>query len=71
MFIYSIVVGYVDSIQPKRTIRSREKAETYEVMKFIINNNDGCRIQCNIWNKEIEIFEKSIVINEVKWKALY
>ena len=60
-----MVIGYIEAVEKPRTIISKTTGKPYEIFKFILNNNDGCKIQCNIWNKDIEIFEDKIKYNQV------
>ena len=60
-----MVIGYIEAVENPRTIISKATGKSYEIFKFILNNNDGCKIQCNVWNKDIEIFEDKIKYNKV------
>ena len=60
-----MVIGYIEAVENPRTIIFKATGKSYEIFKFILNNNDGCKIQCNIWNKDIETFEDKIKYNEV------
>ena len=59
------MVGYVDEITQKKTFYNKEKEKSFDVFKFVINNNDGVVIQCNVFDNHIKIFENKIKINEV------
>lgn len=39
---------------------NKRTGEALRVLKFMLNNNDGVKIQCNIWNNDIDIFNDQI-----------
>lgn len=59
------MVGYVDEVYGTTTCVDQVKNREFKVFKFILNNSDGCRIQCNIYDKNIDCFMNQIKINKV------
>lgn len=54
------VVGYIEKIFKRETHTHKEKNTDFQILKFILNNNDGMQIQCNIYNDNIERFNLKI-----------
>lgn len=64
------MIAYVETVNEPINITSKTSNKQHDILKFILNNNDGCRIQCNIWNADVPIFKNEIQINEVLYSLL-
>lgn len=64
--IYRTLRGFIDNIDPIINTLNRTTQKPIKILKFIVNNGDGCRIQCLIWNDDIPKFEASIAMYNVK-----
>lgn len=63
---YRSAVGYVEEIIPQQTYFDKKKQKDFTVYKFLINNDDGIIIQCNVYNNNIKQFESKIQLYEVR-----
>ena len=61
------VVGYIEEIISEMKFTHREKNIEFKIFKFIVNNNDGVRIQCNIYNENIAFFLPKLKLNQVNF----
>lgn len=62
------VVGYITEIIGESKHTNKEQKQDFKIFKFILNNNEGCLLQCNIYNNLIQkfIFSGSIIqVNQV------
>ena len=59
------MIGYIDEIFPIKSYNNKETNKEFKIVKFIINNNDGLRLQCNLYNENIEKFTSNLQINKV------
>ncbi|OXU32200.1 hypothetical protein TSAR_007994, partial [Trichomalopsis sarcophagae] len=64
IFLYRSVVGFIQEIIPEKIYTNRVKNEDFRVMKFILNNNDGCKLQCNIYDENIDKFQSQSQLKE-------
>lgn len=48
-----------------QTFPNKSGEKSFDVFKFIVNNGDGITVQCNVYEKQISIFENKIVPDEV------
>ncbi|CAL1685287.1 unnamed protein product [Lasius platythorax] len=53
------IIGYVDLIVPTRRVGS------YDIFKFVLNNNDGKLVSIVVWDENIERIQRHIEINRV------
>lgn len=58
---------YVDYVIGLQVHNYTKKAGQFRILKFVINNNDGVIIQCNVFENEINRFELSIKANQVTY----
>lgn len=58
-------MGYVDEIYDEEKFNKKDTQQEFTLLKFILNNNDGVKIQCNIFNDNIKKFAKLIKPNSV------
>ena len=67
IFIYFIrsIVGYIDSIIETRTYTNKRTGSDFQIMKFILNNNNGIKIQCNVFDDKITQFSNHIKLDDV------
>lgn len=56
---------YIDDIEEQICTKNRKTGEELTFLKFIVNNNDGVRVQCIIYNDDIDIFQSNIVLYNV------
>ncbi|XP_071642147.1 uncharacterized protein [Temnothorax longispinosus] len=56
------IVGFIDEIDGPKLVG---KAQNYQLLKFILNNNSCHRIQVVVWNKEIERIKHHIKPNNI------
>ena len=47
---------YIDQIYGRNTHVNRTTKKLFELFKFLVNNNDGLKITCNIYNERIDKF---------------
>lgn len=59
------VVGYIEEIIEEKTFVNREKNTKFRIAKFIMNNNDGVKLQCNLYDDVIEKFLHKLKLFEV------
>ena len=45
---------------------NRRRNVEFTILKVIVNNNDGVRVQCNIYDENISIFLPQLKLNQVK-----
>lgn len=62
-------MGYIEKIFNVESHTQKEKNIEFKILKFILNNNDGMRIQCNIYNDNIEKF--NLKKNEVMFNNYF
>lgn len=67
LLYYRLVVAYISNIYEKRTFRNKEKNSDFTILKFMLNNNYGTEIQCNIYDETINIFENKLILNDVRY----
>lgn len=74
-FLYYIlhrtVVGYVEIREKVMTKKNRKTGEDIMILRFIVSNNDQCRIQCVIWNEDIEKFGSLFELHDVSMLLEY
>ena len=58
-------MGYIEEIIPEENYMNKETQRSFNILKFILNNNSGIRIQCNAYNENIDIFKEQIKILDV------
>ena len=58
-------MGYIDEILNEETYFNKVKGSNFKILKFILNNNDGIHIQCNIYDENISKLSTHIKLNEV------
>lgn len=46
--------------------KHRSTGEDLKFYKFVVNNNDDSRIQCVIWNEDIEKFQNCFEVFDVR-----
>ena len=59
------IVGFIDEIYPEEKFWNRMKNSEFTIFKFILSNNNGIRIQCNIYDTNIAKFQAAVKMNEV------
>lgn len=62
---YRSVVGYVQDIYKPQTFQNSTTKSDFTIQKFILNNNDGTKIQVNMYDNEIKTFSPKLAINKV------
>lgn len=65
VIFFSSIVAFVADTEDTKILQNRDSKKDFRLFKFVLNNADGCSVQCNVYDENIEKFEKSIVINEV------
>ena len=58
-------VGFIEEIYPEEKFWNKMKSSEFKIFKFILNNNSGIIIQCNIYDNNISTFISQVKINEV------
>ncbi|XP_043287938.1 uncharacterized protein [Venturia canescens] len=56
------VIGFIDACESPKTVGSTKK---YKIMKFVINNGAGRRIQCLAWEDNVKKVVDVIGINKI------
>ncbi|KAL7289386.1 hypothetical protein TKK_0016587 [Trichogramma kaykai] len=60
-----IVKAFVDDIRPEENHINKNTGKGFTVWKFIINNNDGLKIQCTVYNELIDKFKSKLTVNKI------
>ena len=60
-----MVIGYVENIFAEETFKNSTTNTEFRIQKFVLNNNNGIKIQCNMYDSNIEKFKKYLNENEV------
>ncbi|XP_051173212.1 uncharacterized protein LOC127289361 [Leptopilina boulardi] len=60
------VVGYVETIHKLKKIKSKksDSKDEFDLFKFVLNNNDNCRISCLSWSNAAFKFSNMIKENQ-------
>lgn len=69
--IFRNVIGYIEEILPTQVFDNKVNEKPVKIRKFILNNDDGIRIQCNIFNENIDKFSSKLKLHEVSFKRYY
>lgn len=69
--IFRNVIGYIEEVLPTKVFDSKVNEKPVKIMKFILNHDDGIRVQCNIFNDNIEKFSTKLKLHEVSFKRYY
>ncbi|XP_031778861.2 uncharacterized protein LOC103315349 [Nasonia vitripennis] len=61
---FRTLVAYIEEISNTETYINKLKNVEFEIKKCILNNNDGTKIQCNMYNEIIGLFAAKLNLNE-------
>lgn len=66
-FRFRSVVGYVQDIYQPQTFQNSTTKVDFTIQKFVLNNNDGIKIQVNMYDNEIKTFSSKLATNKVQF----
>lgn len=62
LIFFREIVGFIDEIEGSKIV---DKAQHYQLLKFMVNNNSQHRVQVVVWNAEIDRIKHHIQSNRV------
>ena len=66
LYNYKSVVAYIQEIYDFQTFKNSETEIDFNIQKFLINNNEGIKIQCNMDDNEIKKFATQLTLHKVR-----
>lgn len=61
-YLFREICGWVDALESAKTVGQEKK---YNIIKFVLNNNGGKRIQCCAWQNEVQRVQSVVSPNKV------
>ena len=63
--LHSCIVAYIEEIYNEEKFLNKTTQNEFKILKFVLNNNYGIRLQCNIFNDNINNFKNKLTLFDV------
>lgn len=59
LFFFRLLIMYIEEIKKIQEYTNKKTSTKFKEIKFIVNNNDGKQIECNVFDENKSFFRKT------------